>query len=112
MCNRLQFTGAAWGWSTIGTGLAAVRDSCLTPDAGSAYTTSSGKGFPSMKQVLAITFAFALLCGPGAIGAFGQASNVGSVSVTVLDPAGATIAGANLELKDIATNDLRRAQTS
>jgi hypothetical protein len=41
--------------------------------------------------------------------AFGQSSTGGSVSVTVLDPAGAAVAGAALELKSNETNDVRRA---
>ena len=35
----------------------------------------------------------------------------GAVSITVTDPAGAVIPGAVLELKAVATNDLRTAQT-
>lgn len=65
-----------------------------------------------MKRYLITVFALAFLCGPGAYRASGQTSNVGTVSVTVLDPAGATVPGANLELKDLATNDIRRGQTS
>ena len=40
--------------------------------------------------------------------AFGQSTG-GSVTITVLDQAGATVAGANLELKSEETNDTRRA---
>jgi len=43
--------------------------------------------------------------------AWSQSSNVGALSVTVLDPAGAAIADAQLELRDLGTNDTRRAQT-
>src|ERR1700694_1686101 len=53
-----------------------------------------------------------ILLGPSAFTAWGQASNVGAVTVTVLDSTGASVPGANLELKDLGTNDLRRAQTS
>jgi len=42
---------------------------------------------------------------------WGQTSNVGIVSVTVLDPAGASVPGASLELKDRETNEVRRAAT-
>jgi hypothetical protein len=42
---------------------------------------------------------------------FGQTSNVGSVTVTVVDPTGATVPGALLVLRDIETNDTRRAET-
>jgi hypothetical protein len=66
-----------------------------------------------MKRSLVILFTLVVLCsGPGALPAPAQTSNVGTVSVTVLDPAGAAIPNANLELRDIATNDIRRAQTS
>jgi len=40
-----------------------------------------------------------------------QTSNVGSVSVAVLDPAGATVPGAQLQLRDTETNDVRKAET-
>lgn len=42
---------------------------------------------------------------------FGQTSNVGSVTVTVVDPTGANVPGALLVLRDIETNDTRRAET-
>jgi len=40
-----------------------------------------------------------------------QTSNVGSVSIAVLDPAGATVPGAQLQLRDTETNDIRKAET-
>src|SRR5713226_2133323 len=40
-----------------------------------------------------------------------QTINVGSVSVAVLDPAGATVPGAQLQLRDTETNDIRKAET-
>ncbi len=43
--------------------------------------------------------------------AWGQTSNVGSVSVKVVDSQGAMVPGAQLQLKDIGTNDVRRAET-
>jgi carboxypeptidase family protein len=39
-------------------------------------------------------------------------SSQGTVSVTVIDPGGAAIPGANLELRDLGTNDLRNATTT
>ena len=42
---------------------------------------------------------------------WGQSSNVGALSVTVLDPGGAVITNAELTLRDLGTNDTRRAQT-
>src|ERR671932_414200 len=43
--------------------------------------------------------------------AWAQTSNVGSVSVTVLDQGGATVPNAQLILKDLETNDVRKAET-
>jgi hypothetical protein len=40
-----------------------------------------------------------------------QTSNVGSVNVSVFDPAGAVVPAASLELKDIETNDIRKGVT-
>jgi len=41
----------------------------------------------------------------------GQTSNLGSVNITVVDPSGAAIPNVQLELTDLATNDVRRAET-
>ncbi len=60
----------------------------------------------------ATILAFSLCLGLGAISAWSQASNVGAVTVTVLDPTAASVPAANLELKDLGTNDIRRAQTT
>lgn len=49
--------------------------------------------------------------GLGLFPAWGQTSNVGSVAVTVFDPQGAVVPGAQLQLKDLGTNDVRRAET-
>src|SRR5215831_1388028 len=66
-----------------------------------------------MNRQFAFLLVFVVLCsGPCAFIAPAQTSNVGTVSVTVLDPAGSAIPGANLELRDLGTNDVRRAQTS
>ena len=43
--------------------------------------------------------------------ASGQMGSVGTVNVLVLDPSGATVQGAKLELRDVATNELRAAET-
>jgi hypothetical protein len=42
---------------------------------------------------------------------WGQGSSGGTITVTVLDQTGAMVPDASLELKDIATNDVRRATT-
>src|SRR5947207_1054512 len=66
-----------------------------------------------MKQRSVLFLAALALClGPYAFTAAGQTSNVGSISVTVLDPAAASIPNASLELKDLGTNDVRRGATS
>src|SRR5262245_31571622 len=64
------------------------------------------------RSLTALAATLTLVAGPAAFIAFGQTSNVGTVSVTVLDPGGASIPGASLELRDLATNDMRRATTS
>src|SRR5437899_2734979 len=43
--------------------------------------------------------------------AFAQSSASGTINVTVLDPTGATIPNASLELRDTGTNEVRRATT-
>lgn len=43
--------------------------------------------------------------------AWGQNMSTGSVTVTVEDPSGASIPGATLSLKDLATNDVRTSKT-
>jgi hypothetical protein len=66
----------------------------------------------SAEALATMILAFALAClGPGVLGAWGQTSSTGTVSVTVPDPSGAIIPGASLELKDLATNDVRKAVT-
>jgi hypothetical protein len=54
--------------------------------------------------VLAVT----LLCAPGVLA---QSTAGGAVSVAVVDSTGATVPEAELELRDISTNDVRRATT-
>jgi len=44
--------------------------------------------------------------------AWGQHGSEGRVNVTVVDPQGAVIPGADLTLTDVATNDVRKAQTT
>jgi Carboxypeptidase regulatory-like domain len=56
----------------------------------------------------ALVFLAALMVVPSA---YAQSSQ-GSVSITVIDPGGATIPGATLELRDLGTNDQRTATTT
>src|SRR5205807_8233113 len=44
--------------------------------------------------------------------AWAQNGTQGTVIVTVVDPAGRVVPGANLELRDLSTNDVRKAITS
>src|SRR6266516_6844282 len=43
--------------------------------------------------------------------ALAQHGSEGTVTVTVLDPSGSVVAGAQLELRDVSTNIVRKAQT-
>ena len=43
--------------------------------------------------------------------AWAQHGSEGTVTVTVLDPSGSVVPGAQLELQDVATNDVRKAET-
>ena len=43
--------------------------------------------------------------------AWSQHGSTGTINVTAVDPSGGVIPGANLELRDLATNDVRKAQT-
>ncbi|HXS94791.1 MAG TPA: TonB-dependent receptor [Candidatus Limnocylindrales bacterium] len=66
--------------------------------------------FPfTLKTVLLCGFAVFLLAIAPAV--FGQAGSVGTVNVTVTDPAGAVIPDATLELKDLDTNVIQRGAT-
>src|SRR5205823_7186542 len=67
---------------------------------------NSTKGLAS--TILAITLACLTI---GAYKASGQTGTSGTISVTVLDQSGAAVPAAALELKDIATNDVRKAVT-
>ncbi len=40
-----------------------------------------------------------------------QHGTEGTVTVTVLDPSGSVVQGAQLELRDVATNDVRKGET-
>lgn len=44
--------------------------------------------------------------------AFAQHGSEGTVAVTVLDPSGSVVPSAQLELRDLATNTARTAQTT
>src|SRR5438445_3447467 len=61
----------------------------------------------SAKRLATIVLGLALV----APGSWAQSSAAGTINVTVLDPTGASIPGATLEIKDLGTNDLRRAMT-
>src|SRR5580692_2696395 len=44
-------------------------------------------------------------------GSWPQNGSEGTVIVSVVDPSGSVVQGAQLELRDVATNDLRKAET-
>ena len=58
--------------------------------------------------VVIVLAAFLLM---GAPGAQAQRGSEGTVTLTVLDPSGGVVQGAQLELRDLTTNDLRKAET-
>jgi hypothetical protein len=62
--------------------------------------------FVSFASVLAVVFCLA----PAAL--WGQSGNQGTVIVTAQDDSGAVIPGANLELVELTSNSIRKAQTS
>ncbi len=64
------------------------------------------------RRLAGLIVVLSLACaGPGVFAAWGQTTTGGTLNVMVLDPSGATIPGAGLELRDTATNDIRRAET-
>src|SRR5579864_887240 len=76
--------------------------------------TLTPKGLVVMKRtsLRSLTLAVAVgWVGPEVFTASGQTSNTGTVTVTVLDQAGATVPSADLQLKDLGTNDVRKALT-
>lgn len=52
-----------------------------------------------------------VLTGLSALSAWAQHGSEGTVTVTVLDASGSVVQGAQLELRDLTTNDLRKAET-
>jgi carboxypeptidase family protein len=62
-------------------------------------------GFP--KGLAVVVLLAALTCWQG----FAQTSDVGSVTVNVIDASGATVPDAQLQVRNIETNDIRRAAT-
>ncbi|HUA62321.1 MAG TPA: carboxypeptidase-like regulatory domain-containing protein [Verrucomicrobiae bacterium] len=65
----------------------------------------------SLKRFTQLFLLLALCFGLGVLNVSAQVSNFGSVTVTVLDPTGATVPGAQLEIKDLSTNIVRKAVT-
>ena len=52
-----------------------------------------------------------VLAGASALSAWAQHGSEGTVTVTVIDPSGEVVQGAQVELRDLTTNDLRKAET-
>src|SRR5215472_7422438 len=60
--------------------------------------------------LLAFCSALALgLC--SSVPALAQTGATGTVNITVTDPSGAVVPGADIQIQDIATNDIRKAST-
>ena len=72
------------------------------------------KSFPTSRMCnsICLLLAVALLwLGPGLTPLRAQTGSTGAVSVIVTDPTGASVPGAQLQLKDLATNAMRNAET-
>ncbi|HUI56318.1 MAG TPA: TonB-dependent receptor [Bryobacteraceae bacterium] len=66
----------------------------------------------SARVLLNVAFGIALvLLACGGIPAWGQTTTFGTVTVNVVDPSGAVVPDAQLEIKDLATNIVRKAAT-
>src|SRR5437879_11128695 len=55
--------------------------------------------------------AILLLLALVSVAAWGQHGSEGRISVTVMEPTGSVVQGAQLELQDLATNEARKAET-
>ena len=64
--------------------------------------------WPLLGAFMAALLVFAGISAPTA---WGQAGTTGTVTVTVLDQSGGVVSGAQLELQDVSTNDIRNAVT-
>jgi hypothetical protein len=71
------------------------------------------KNFGQVKGFSAVALLAVLVgwLGCGAFQAWAQTSDVGTVTVNVLDTSGATVPDAQLQLKNVETNDVRRGAT-
>lgn len=65
----------------------------------------------AMKSAALIVIALAAFVVIGAPAVLAQHGSEGTVTVTVLDPSGSVVQGAQLELRDLATNDVRKGET-
>ena len=65
----------------------------------------------AMKSAARIVIAVAAFLVIGVPGVQAQHGSEGTVTVTVLDPSGSVVQGAQLELRDLATNDARVGET-
>jgi len=66
----------------------------------------------SARVLMNVAFGIALvLLATGAAPAWGQTTTFGTVTVTVVDPSGAVVPDAQLEIKDLGTNVVRKAAT-
>ncbi|HWG60056.1 MAG TPA: carboxypeptidase-like regulatory domain-containing protein [Candidatus Acidoferrales bacterium] len=65
----------------------------------------------SWQWLLGVVSALALLLGVNVAPAWAQAGSAGTVTVIVLDQSGGAVGGAQLQLQDLSTNDVRNAVT-
>ena len=66
----------------------------------------------SWKALVSIAAGVLILLAPMVPSAWAQHGSEGTVAVTVLDPSGRVVTGAQLELQDLSTGDVRKAVTS
>src|SRR5689334_15621018 len=65
----------------------------------------------SLPRIATLVVLAALLAVCGAVPALAQSTTTGTVSVTVLDPTGAAVPDAQLEIRDLSTNVSQKAAT-
>src|SRR5215831_9285444 len=80
-----------------------ARGKKMTLDRFSFFSNRPGRGF-GLLSLVALALA---CCSPS----WAQNGSLGSVSVVVLDSTNAVVSGAQLELRDLSTNDVRAGST-